>query len=133
MGISDFVESFELIDPPYEVNDTVLNKKEKDSLLIANKIFSQFVPDSVLVKVFGKNSKPKIYLDKRIIENKESYLFVKANTADKKTMLVLCFDKENNFKAFLPLLAQDANPATLQISGINRKFEFYQSCWPKDH
>ena len=127
VGVSDFIESFELINPPYEVNDTALNKKEKDSLLVANKIFSQFVPDSVLTKVFGKNAKPKIYLGKRINEKEESYLFAKASTADKKVMLVLCFDKENNFKAFLPLLVQDANPATLQISGINRKFEFYQS------
>ena len=125
--ISDFIESFELINPPYEVKDTALNKKEKDSLLIANKIFSQFVPDSVLTKVFGKNAKPKIYLGKRINEKEDSYLFAKASAADKKVMLVLCFDRENNFKAFLPLLVQDANPATLQISGINRKFEFYQS------
>jgi len=127
VGISDFIESFELIKPPYEVNDTALNKKEQDSLLIANKIFSQFVPDSVLVKVFGKNAKPKIYLGKRINDNDENYLFAKSIAADKKVMLVLCFDKKNNFKAFLPLLVQDADPATLQVSGINRKFELYQS------
>ena len=132
VAIGDFIESFELIKPPYEVKDTALNKKEKDSLLIANKIFTQFVPDSVLVKVFGKNAKPKIYLGKRINENEESYLFAKASTADKKVMLVLYFDKENNFKAFLPLLVQDADPATLQVSGINRKFEFYQSVIMKD-
>jgi len=127
VAIGDFIESFELIEPPYEVKDSTLNKKEKDSLLIANKIFTQFVPDSVLIKVFGKNPKPKIYLGKRINEKEESYLFAKATAADKKAMLVLCFDKENNFKAFLPLLVQDADPATLQISGLNRKFEFYQS------
>ena len=127
VAIDDFIESFELIEPPLEVKDSALNKKEKDSLLIANKIFAQFVPDSVLIKVFGKNAKPKIYLGKRINENDESYLFAKANAADKKAMLVLCFDKGNNFKAFLPLLVQDGNAATSQISGINRKFEFYQS------
>jgi len=127
VAIGDFIESFELIKPPYEVSDTALNKKEKDSLLIANKIFAQFVPDSVLIKVFGKNAKPKIYLGKRINENEANYLFAKASTTDKKSMLVLCFDKKNVFKTFLPLLVQDANPATLQISGINRKFEFYQS------
>ena len=127
VAIGDFIESFELVEPPLEVKDSALNKKEKDSLLIANKIFAQFVPDSVLIKVFGKNAKPKIYLGKRINENEENYLFVKARAADKKAMLVLCFDKKNNFKSFLPLLVQDANAATLQISGINRKFEFYQS------
>ena len=127
VAIGDFIESFELIEPPLEVKDSALNKKEKDSLLIANKIFAQFVPDSVLLKVFGKNAKPKIYLGKRINENEASYLFAKANTPDKKAMLVLYFDKKNDFKSFLPLLVQDANAATVQISGINRKFEFYQS------
>jgi hypothetical protein len=127
VAVGDFIESFELIKPPYEVNDTALTKKEKDSLIIANKIFSQFVPDSVLIKVFGKNAKPKIYLAKRINDNEVNYLFAKAIANDKKAMLVLCFDKKNNFKAFLPLLVQDANAATVQISGLNRKFEFYQS------
>jgi hypothetical protein len=78
VGISDFIESFELIKPPYEVIDTALNKKEKDSLLIAPKIFAQFVPDSVLIKVFGKNAKPKIYLGKRVAIEKGIYLFTKA-------------------------------------------------------
>ena len=63
--MSDFIESFALIDPPYELKDSALNKKENDSLLIANKIFTQFVPDSVLAKVFGKNAKPKIYTGKK--------------------------------------------------------------------
>jgi len=127
VAIGDFIESFELIKPPFEVSDTALNKKEKDSQLIANRIFNQFVPDSVLTKVFGKNAKPRIYLGKRINENEGSYLFAKAVVTDKKVMLVLSFDRKNIFKAFLPLLVQDANPATLQVSGINRKFEFYQS------
>ena len=52
VAIGDFIESFELVEPPLEVKDSALNKKEKDSLLIANKIFAQFVPDSVLIKVF---------------------------------------------------------------------------------
>ena len=125
--ISDFIESFELITPPFEVADTSLNRKEKDSLLIGNKIFTQFVPDSVLVKVFGKNAKPKIYMGKRVEIEKETYLFVKAITAEKKASLVLCFDNENNFKAFLPLLVPDANPATTQISGLDKRFSFYKT------
>ena len=125
--VSDFIESFELIKPPFEVTDTSLNRKEKDSLLIGNKIFAQFVPDSVLVKFFGKNAKLKIYRGKRIKEKDENYLFTKIIAADKKAMLVLCFDKKDSFKGVLPLLTQDGNPATVQISGINRKFEFYKS------
>ena len=104
-----------------------MNKKEKDSLLIADKIFAQFVPDSVLAKVFGKNAKPKIYMGKRVTIEKETYLFTKAITADKKTLLVLCFDKENKFKAYLPLLVQDNDPATTQVSGLDRRFSFYKT------
>jgi len=125
--IGDFIESFELIKPPYEVADTSLNKKANDSLLIANKIFAQFVPDSVLTKVFGKNAKPKIYMGKRVTIEKETYLFTKIITTDKKAALVLCFDKENKFKAYLPLLVQDNNPATTQISGLDRRFSFYKT------
>ena len=127
VGISDFIESFELIKPPYEVTDTSLNIKEKDSLLIANKIFAQFVPDSVLAKVFGKNAKPKIYMGKRVTIENEIYLFIKAIAADRKTLLVLCFDKENKFKAYLPLLVQDNDPATAQVSGLDRRYSFYKT------
>ena len=127
VGINDFIESFELIDPPYEVVDTSLNKKEKDSLLIANKIFAQFVPDTVLTKVFGKNAKPKIYMGKRVTIEKEMYLFTKAITADKKALFVLCFDKENKFKDYLPLLVQDNDPATTQVGGLDRRLSFYKT------
>jgi len=127
VGISDFIESFELIKPPYEVIDSDLNKKEKDSLLIAPKIFAQFVPDSVLIKVFGKNAKPKIYMGKRVAIEKETYLFTKVIAADKKTLLVLCFDKENKFKAYLPLLVRDNDDATTQVSGLDRRLSFYKT------
>lgn len=127
VAIGDFIGSFELIDPPYEVADTSLNRKEKDSLRIGNNIFTQFVPDSVLTKVFGKNARPKIYIGKRVEIEKETYLFVRAIAADKKALLALCFDDGNNFKAFLPLLVQDANPATTQVSGLDRRLSFYKT------
>ena len=125
--IGDFIGSFELIEAPYEVADTSFRRKENDSLRIGNNIFAQFVPDSVLAKVFGKNAKPKIYIDRRVEIEKETYLFVRAITAEKKASLVLCFDNKNTFKAFLPLLVQDANPATAQISGLDRRFSFYKT------
>jgi hypothetical protein len=132
VAISDFIESFELVKPPYPVADTSFKKKENDSLLIANKIFAQFVPDSVLTKVFGKNAKPKIYMGKRVAIESETYLFVKAIATDKKAALVLCFDKKNNFKAWLPLLVLDANPATTQVSGLDRKLSFYKNVSMKE-
>ena len=125
--ISDFIESFELAKPPIEITDTTLNKKEKDSLLIGSTIFAQFVPDSVLLKVLGKNAKPKLYMGKRVEIEKETYLFVKAIAAEKKASLVLCFDEDNQFKSYLPLLIPDANPATSQVSGLDRRLSFYKT------
>jgi len=125
--ISDFIESFELVNPPIEIPDTTLHKKEKDSLLIGSAIFAQFVPDSVLAGVFGKNAKPRIYMGKRVDIEKEKYLFIKAVAGEKKASIVLCYDKDNKFKAYLPLLIPDANPATIQISGLDRRFSFYKN------
>ncbi|HET9744127.1 MAG TPA: hypothetical protein VFP97_00355, partial [Chitinophagaceae bacterium] len=127
VDVSDFIGSFELIKPPYEVKDTSLNRKESDSLLISNTVFSQFVPDSVLSIVGGKNAKPKIYLGKRVEIETETYLFPKIIAGNKKAVIVLCFDSENKFKAWLPLLVQDGNPATSQVSGLDRKLSFYKN------
>src|SRR6188474_1144070 len=59
--IEDFIEFFPDTKLPYQVADSTLLKKEKDSLLISYKVFTQFVPDTILHKIFGKNAKPKIY------------------------------------------------------------------------
>src|SRR6266550_3689264 len=76
--VKDFIEFFPPVKLPYSFTDTILQKKEKDSLLISYKIFTQFVPDSLLVRVFGKNIKPKIYSMGRIeVPKAETYLFAK--------------------------------------------------------
>ena len=128
----DFVNSFELVKPTYEITDSLLARKEKDSLLISNKIFNQFVPDSVLAKIFGKNAKPKLYLMKRVVvEKQESYLFTKAIQSDKKAIIILCFDNDNKFIAAMPLLKDDGNALTTQVCGIDRKYQIYKTTYLK--
>src|ERR1044071_9938476 len=76
--IGDFIEFFQPATLPYSIGDSSLQKKEKDSLLISYKVFTQFVPDSVLNKVFGKTAKLKIYPMARVKgPNSENYLFAK--------------------------------------------------------
>ena len=55
--IRDFIDFFPNVSLPYQFGDSLLLKKDKDSLLISQKVFNQFVPDSVLGKFFGKNTK----------------------------------------------------------------------------
>jgi len=121
--VSDFIEFFAPVSLSYQLSDTALQKKEKDSLLISHKIFSQFVPDSVLGKVYGKSAKPKIYaLGKAEVPGAESYLFVKTVSSDKKAFFILCFDKKQQFIAALPALRPDNNKATLQSVVMDKKF-----------
>src|SRR6476646_2235575 len=59
--VSDFIEFFPDVKLPFQVADSNLLKKEKDSMLISYKVFTQFVPDSVVGKFFGNTANPKIY------------------------------------------------------------------------
>ena len=130
--IEDFISAFELVKPTYEIADSVLLKKASDSLLISYKIFTQFIPDSVLSKNFGKNVKPKIFMLKRVaVEKEETYLFAIAVHADKKQLYILCFDKDDKFTAAMPLLKDDGKASTTQIAGIDRKYSIFRTTYQR--
>ncbi len=99
VAISDFIAYFPQRSLPFEFNDSLLNAREKDSLLIRNKIFSQFIPDSIFAKVFGKNVKPKIYPLGRV--GSPPLLFVKAVTPSKKATFIVALDAKNQYVAAL--------------------------------
>ena len=121
--VSDFIEFFQPVKLSYQLADSILSKKEKDSLRISYKIFTQFVPDSVLTKVFGKGVKPKIYaLGKAEEPNAETYLFVKTVNNDKKAILILAFDKKQQFIAAMTAMRPDAIAATVQSVTMDRKY-----------
>ena len=121
--VSDFIEFFQPLTLPYIAADSILPKKEKDSLLIGYKVFTQFVPDSVLAKVYSKGVKPKIYpLGKVEVPGAETYLFVKTVTADKKAVFLLAFDKKQQFLAAMPALRPDQSSATAQSVQMDRKY-----------
>ncbi len=121
--VSDFIEFFQPVQFPYVLSDTLLQRKEKDSLLISYKIFTQFVPDSVLDKIYGKGVKPKIYaLGKAEVSKAETYLFVKTVTNDKKAVFILGFDNKNQFIAAMAALRPDNNKATQQSVVMDKKY-----------
>jgi hypothetical protein len=121
--VSDFIEFFQPVQLSYSFADNVLEAKEKDSLLISYKVFTQFVPDSVLNKVFGKGIKPKIYpMGKVESSGAETYLFVKTITTDKKAVFILGFDKKQQFIAGMPALRLDQNASTTQSMVMDKKY-----------
>ncbi len=121
--VSDFIEFFQPVNFPVQFADSNLSKKEKDSLLISYKIFVQFIPDSVLGKVYGKGTKPKVYaLGKTEVPKGETYLFVKTVANDKKAIWIFAFDRKQQFMAGIVGLRPDQNTATMQSVVMDRKY-----------
>jgi hypothetical protein len=122
---SDFIDFFSTIRVPYQVSDSALGKKEKDSLLISHKVFTQFIADSFFNKGLGKSSKPKIYpLGKSKAPGGETYLFVKAIAADKKAAYVFVFDKKDQLLDGMPVLQVDQNQSTRQSFSADKDYSF---------
>ncbi|MCG2615630.1 hypothetical protein LZZ85_15120 [Terrimonas sp. NA20] len=118
--IADFIDFFPEITLPFQVADTSLLKKDNDSLRINYKIFTQFVPDSILSASMGKSAQAKIYPVGRIAKD-ETYLLAKVINGNNRAVFILGFDKKKQFIAGMPLLKQDANPATQQMTTLDSR------------
>jgi hypothetical protein len=120
--VADFIDFFPDAKLPYKFADSTLLKKDKDSLLISHKVFTQIVPDSILARTFGKNNKLKIYPMARVKAKKETYLFVKVIGGDKRAAYVLGFNNDDEFLDGVPLLQLDASSATQQTADIDSRY-----------
>lgn len=121
--IDDFIGFFEDVPLPYNIADTQINRRLPDSLLISNKIFTQFVPDSVYTRDYGKNAAPKFYALGKIANGEnETYLLVKAATQDKQVGYIICFDKEKVFKASMPLVRNNPDKRKSITGSIDKRY-----------
>src|SRR5688572_7091709 len=121
VAVGDFIEFFPDVKLPFQVADSNLLSNENDSLLISYKVFTQFVPDSILTKIFGKNVTPKIYPMGKT-EQDEKYLFAKALSGTKRTALLICFEKNDQFLAAMPLLSLDQSASTQQTGIVDSRY-----------
>jgi hypothetical protein len=121
--VDSFIEFFPEVTLPFQVSDSLVNRKPTDSSTIGYKIFTQFVPDTVLTRQFGSKAKPLIYpLGKSMVKGYETYLFVKAVSPAKKVGYILAFDKNNKFISGMPLVIPDKDPATSQAAVLDKKY-----------
>lgn len=118
--ISDLIDFFPEKKAPYSFSDSVILRREKDSMLVSYSIFTRFVPDSLLRPVFGKNEKPKFYPLARIKGADELYLIAKGILGNKRAAYILAFDKDNNYLDGIPMLVLDNAANTQQIASIDR-------------
>lgn len=121
--ISDFIESFTLRKPAVIFSDTSVRKKDNDSFRISRKVFTQFIPDSIVVAHFGKGGKPRFYPLGRVeVPKGETYLFSKMVSGEKRIVLISAFDKDRSYGSSMVLFQQDKNTATTQQSNLDTRF-----------
>ncbi len=131
--VGDFIGFFQPLTLPLQFTDSVLQKKEKDSLLIGYKVFTQFVPDSLIIKTFGKGVKTKIYpLGKVEVSKAETYLFSKIVSGDKKSIFLLCFDNKQQFIAGMPVLRPDQLSTTMQSVSMDKRYTITKTIMRKN-
>ena len=121
--VSDFIEFFDDVKPPFTIADSSFEKRKDDTASISYKTFISLVPDTLLHGVFGKSIKLRIYpLGKIADKNKDTYLLVKAINPSQKAAYMLVFNKDKKFVAGMPLLVLDNNPATAQSAVIDSRY-----------
>lgn len=122
--IEDFIEFFPEVELPVRVADTTLARKPADSTTIGYKIFTQFVPDTLIGRDFAKFGKPKLIPMGRLKEKgKETYLFVKAVAGNKKAGYLLCFSDDNTFLAGMQLVSTGFNDYNNAYGLLDKKFQ----------
>ncbi len=121
--VTDFIGFFAETKLPVQLADSSFHKKEKDSLLIHYKLFTRFVPDTLLTRQFPTGSFPKIYPAGRVVvKNAETYLFARVETPYRKTAYIAVFDRDNKFVTGMPLLVIDKNGGSLQSAVLDTKY-----------
>ena len=121
--VSDFIEFFEEVKPPFTVADSTFSKQAGDTTAISYKTFTSLVPDTLLHRVFASTARPKLYPLAKIVEKgKDTYLLMKAISPAQKAAFILVFNKDKQFVTGMPLLVMDKNNATEQSATMDSRY-----------
>jgi hypothetical protein len=123
MTIEEFIDLYPTLQPPFSYSDTSFPVKENDTSFINKKIFTKFILDSTMGKLFGANAKPKFYPTGKFQNGKEeTYLVTRGIVNDKKILLLAAFDKNKKYIAQLPLIRNDKKSKTSVGITIDSRF-----------
>lgn len=124
ISVTDFIDFFPEIKLPFTVADTTLLKRSSDSLMIGYKIFTRFVPDSVISKEFGKGAKPGVYALGKVQEKgKEKYLFAKVIAGNKRVGYLINFSKGDEFLHAMPLVRTGVDNYSKAYGMLDSKYQ----------
>ena len=123
---AEFLAAFPELSLPISVADTNINKRA-DTAIIGYKALQQFFPDSVLVELFGKDTRQVIHPVGKIQKGKDAEIYLLLNSTNRKkaTRLgVFVVDKKLAFKAAKKLITNDINDGYTHLLTINREPTF---------
>lgn len=108
VDIKDFLAAFPELKTPYRVADTNM-VKAADTTNISYKVFTEFIPDSVLVSKLGKGvTKSKIHPVGQISKETETYLLANFTLSKKTTMIAFLLEQKSSaYLSNLVLLKPD--------------------------
>lgn len=123
LAVNDFIDYFPTAVLPFTCKDSMLELKGVDSLTISWKNFTRFVPDSIFRSEFGAGTKPRLSALRGVSsKQQEYYLFMKAELGDKKAAYLICFNKDQEFKAAMPVVVSDDKPNTYGFCTLNTNY-----------
>jgi hypothetical protein len=124
---SDFLTAFPRISSTFNVADTNIARKS-DTLTIGYKALAQFVPDSALKILSGKDLKRLTIHPVGVIEkDKENYLLLSFVKRNKISLAVVVTDKKTKFLGAKELLTNDKGDGYAHAVSINREPTFILS------
>jgi len=119
----DFQNAFADVKLPTTIYDTSLARLG-DTSTISRTVLAQFVPDSALQQVVGKDKKIIFHPIGKINRDDEQYFLIKVQHNKKNGLVVFVFDKEVKFMAAKELIAPDIDDAYSHAVNINKEPTF---------
>ena len=119
---ADFVMLAKDLSHPILVNDSLLNAKEKDSVLINQETYKTFIPDSVFNQLYPKTKNLKLYLiGKSPDGDKGNYVLVKSAIGKERGAQLLYFNKKSQYLGALNIGALMPKGKTTSYCKIDNK------------
>lgn len=104
--MKDFMEAFPTVALPFKIADSNMVKLA-DTTRISYPIFTEFIPDTVLTALYGKNAKKMlIHPVAKIEKEQEIYLLANLKVNGKTALFVFLFNNENKYISRYQLLSQ---------------------------
>ena len=125
-----FTSVFPDLDLPLVMADTSFRSKDNDSSAIPVKVLTQFVPDSVQHKLFGKAKQKFFPIGK--VKGDITYLAIKTAAGEKKGAYILAFDKKENLLGSIAFIQPDNSASTQQSSSFDKKNAIYKTVTRKN-